>query len=81
MDKSLKIDQGMTRIIGKITESRQEVIKSMEDKIIMEIDSGEILEIKAMREVGVSQMIGNLEVVTEGTIEVLAIVDQGQDLE
>ena len=38
----------------------------MEDRIIVEIDLGEILEIKAMREVGVGQMIGNLEVTTEG---------------
>ena len=34
-----------------------------------------------MREVGVGQMIDNLEVITEGTIEVLATVDQGQVLE
>ena len=34
----------------------------MEDKIIIEMDSEEILEIKVMREVGVGQMIGNLEV-------------------
>ena len=32
--------------------------------------SGEILEIKAMREVGVGHMIGNLEIITEGTIQV-----------
>ena len=42
----------------------------MKDKIIKEMDSGEILEIKVMREVRVGQMIGNLEVITEGTIEV-----------
>ena len=53
----------------------------MEDKIIVEMDSGEILEIKAIREVGIVQMIGNLEVITEGTIEVLVTVDQGQVLE
>ena len=53
----------------------------MEDKIIVEIDLGESLEIKAMTEVGVGQMIGNLEVMTEGTTEVLATVDQGQILE
>ena len=53
----------------------------MEDKIIMEMDSGEILEIKVMREVGVVQMIGNLEVITEGTIKVLVTVDQGQVVE
>ena len=31
----------------------------MGDNIIVEMDSGEILEIKAMREVGVCHMIGN----------------------
>ena len=31
-----------------------------------EMDSGEALEIKAMREVGVGQMIGNLDIITEG---------------
>ena len=40
----------------------------MEDKVIMEMDSGDILEIKATRRVGVGQMIGNLEVIREGTI-------------
>ena len=53
----------------------------MEDKIIIEMDSGEILEIKAMREVGVGHMIGNSEVITEGTIEVLVTVDQSQALQ
>ena len=53
----------------------------MEDKIIMEMDSGEILEIKVTREVGVGQMIVNLEVITEGTVEALVTVDQGQVLE
>ena len=43
----------------------------MEDKI---------LEIKVRREVGVGQMIGNLEVITESTIESLVTVDQGQVL-
>ena len=52
----------------------------MGDKIIMKMDFGEILEIKAMREVGVAQMIGNLEVITEGTIQVLVTVYQGQVL-
>ena len=45
------------------------------------MDSGEGLEIKAMGEVGVGQMIGNLEVMTERTMEVLGTVDQGQVLE
>ena len=39
----------------------------MGDKIIVEMDSGEILEIKAMREI-VGHMIGNLEIITERTI-------------
>ena len=53
----------------------------MEDKTIMEMDLGEILEIKVMREVGVGQMTNNLEVITKGTIEALVTVDQGQVLE
>ena len=53
----------------------------MGDKIIIEMVSGEILEIKAMREIGVGHMIGNLEVITEGTIEASVTVDQGQVLE
>ena len=53
----------------------------MGDKIIVEKDSGEILEIKAMIEVGVGHMIDSLEIITEGTIEASLIVDQGQVLE
>ena len=53
----------------------------MEDKIIMEMDLGEFFKIKAMRKVRIGQMIGNLEVMTEGTIEGLATVDQGQVLD
>ena len=34
-----------------------------------------------MREVGAGQMIGNLEVITEGTIETIVTVDQSQVLE
>ena len=71
----------MIQIIGVITEAIGKVITGMGDKIIMEKDSREILEIKAMREVGVGQMIGNLEVITGGTIEALVTVDQGQVLE
>ena len=44
-------------------------------KIIVEMDSKETLEIKAMREVGVGHMIGNLEVIIEGTIEASVTVD------
>ena len=53
----------------------------MEEKIIKEMDSGEILEIKAMRETGVGHMIGKLKVITEEKIGVLVTVDQGQVLE
>ena len=42
------------------------------------MDSRETLEIKAMREIGVGHMIDKLEVITEGTVEVSVIVDQGQ---
>ena len=53
----------------------------MGDKIIIQMDSGEILETKAMREVRVGHMIGNLEIITEGTIEASVTVDQDQVLE
>ena len=53
----------------------------MEDKIIAEIDLGEIIEVKAIREVGVCQMIGNVEVTTEEKTKMLATIDQGQVLE
>ena len=53
----------------------------MGDKIIIEMDSGKTLEIEAMREIGVSHMIGKLEIIIEGTIEASVTVDQGQVLE
>ena len=53
----------------------------MGDKIIIGMDSGEILEMKAMREVGVGHMVGNLEIITEETIGASVTVDQGQFLE
>ena len=53
----------------------------MGNKIITEMDSEETLETKAMREIGVGHMIGKLEVITEGTIEVSVTVDQGLVLE
>ena len=42
---------------------------------------GQILEIKAMRKVGVGDMVGNLEIIPEGTIQTSVRVDQGQVLE
>ena len=53
----------------------------MGQKIIIEMDSGETLEIKTMRVVEVGHMIGSLEMITEGTIEASLTVDQGQVLE
>ena len=41
MDKNIEVGQGMTQIIGEITETIWESIKDMEDKIKMEMDSGE----------------------------------------
>ena len=40
MDKSIEVGQGMTWIIWEITETIWAVIKDMEDKIIMKMDSG-----------------------------------------
>ena len=42
------------------------------------MDSGETSKTKAMREIGVGHMIGKLEVITEGTIEVSVTADQGE---
>ena len=53
----------------------------MGDKIIIEMDLGETLAITAMRGVGEGHMLGNLEIITEGTIEALVTVDQSQVLE
>ena len=53
----------------------------MGDKIIIESKSGEIVGIKAMREVGVGHVIDNLEIITEGTVEASVTLDQGQVLE
>ena len=47
---------------------------------MIEMDSGETLEIEAMREI-VGLMIDKIEVMTEGTIEASVTVDQGQVLE
>ena len=47
-------------------------------KVILEMDSGETLETKAMRETGVGHMISKLELIIEGTIELSVTVDQGQ---
>ena len=50
----------------------------MGDKIIIETDSGVILEIKVMKETGIGHMIGKPGTITEGTIGALVRVGQGQ---
>ena len=50
-------------------------------QIIIEMDLGEISEIKAMTRVKVGHLIGNLEIITEGTVEALPTVDQGHVLQ
>ena len=82
MDKIFEVGQGMIQIIEVITETIREVVKGMGDKIIIEMDSVmEILETKAMTEIGVGHMIGKLEVITEGPIEASVTLDQGKVLE
>ena len=78
MDKIIKVGQDMIWITEVIMETIWEVTKGMGDKIILEMDSGNTLETKAMKETGVGHMIGNLEVIIEGTIEELVMVDEGQ---
>ena len=50
----------------------------MGDKIIIGMDSGVTLEIKAMKETGVGHMIGKHGTITEGTIKVSVTVGLGQ---
>ena len=51
MDKIIEVGQGMIWMIEVIIETIWEVIKGMGDEIIIEMDSGETWEIKAMREI------------------------------
>ena len=50
----------------------------MGDKIIIEMDSGVTLEIKAMKETGLHNMIDKLQTIIEGTTEASVTVGQGQ---
>ena len=77
MDKIIEVGQDMILIIGVITETICEVTKGMGDKVIIEMDLGETLETKAMKETGVHHMM-KLEVMIGGTIEASVTVDQGQ---
>ena len=71
----------MIWIIEENMETIWEVTKGMRDKIIIEMDSGETLETKAMWEIGVGHMTGKLQVIPKGTIGASVTVDQGQVLE
>ena len=77
MDKITEVGQDMTLIIEVDTGTIQEVIKGMEDQIIM-ITEGETLGIRIMIEIGVGHMKDKIEI--EGTVEALVTVGQGQVL-
>ena len=73
--KTIEIGQDMILIIEVVTNIIQEVIKSMEDRIIIPTE-GETLEIKFMIEIGVGHMKDKIEI--EGMVEASVTVDQGQ---
>ena len=75
MDKTIEVGQGMILIIEVAMGIIQEVIRGMGGKIIA-ITEGETLEIKIMTGIGVGHTKDRAE--TEGTVEALVIVDQGQ---
>ena len=81
MDKHVLVGQGMTQIIEETTETIREVIKGMGDKIIMEMDSEEILENQSYEKFRNRSNNRQFRVITEGIIEMLVTVDQGQVLE
>ena len=76
----------VTKMKNRTDSSNCESIKPIEvedrkDATVIEMDSEEMLENKAMREIEVGHMVGKLQVTTEGTIKVAVTVDQGQVLE
>ena len=77
-DKIIKVGQDTILIIEVITAIIWEVTQGIGDKIITEMHSEVTLEVKAMKETEVGHVIGKLETITEGTIEVLVTVGQGQ---
>ena len=74
VDKITEVGQDTILTIGGVTDIMCEVIKDMGDRII--ITEGETLEIKVMMGRGVGHMKDRIE--TEGMIEGLVIVDEGQ---
>ena len=73
MDKTIEVGQEMILIIKVAMGIIQEVVRGMEDQII--IIEGETLEVKTMKEIGVGHMKDRRE--TEGAVEALVTVDQG----
>ena len=74
MGKTTEVGQDMILIIEVVTDTIQEVIKGMGDRIIITTE-GETLEIKITIGIGVGHMKDRIE--TEGMVEALVTVDQG----
>ena len=76
MDKTIEVGQNMILIIEVVTDIIEEVIKAMGDRIIIITTEGETLEIKIMIGIGAGHTKDRIE--TEGTVDTLITVDQGQ---
>ena len=75
IEKTIEVGQDMILIIEVVIDTIQEVIKGMEDRIIITTE-GETLEIKITIGIGVGHTKDRIE--TEGMVEALVTVDQGQ---
>ena len=75
MDKTIELSQDMFLIIEVVTNIIQEVVKGMEDRIII-IMEGETFEIKITIEIGVGHTKDRIEI--GGMLEVLVTLDHGQ---
>ena len=75
MDKTLEVGQDMILIIEIATGIIQEVIRGMGDQITT-IREGKTLKVKITIDIEVGHTKDRTE--TEGTVEALATVDQGQ---
>ena len=75
MDKTTEVGQDMILIIEVVMDTIKGVINGMGDRTII-ITEGEILEIKITIAIGVGHTNERIE--TEGMVEALVTVDQGQ---
>ena len=75
MDKTIEVGQDMILIVEVVTDIIQEVIKGMENRIIITTE-GETLEIKIIIEIGVGHMKDRIEI--EGMVGASLTVDQDQ---